>query len=105
IDETPELFQFAARRDRATKLLSYIGDVIVNGHPEASRQSAAGSRQKADAASAARVLPTADARLPTSPPPKGTRDKLKELGPERFAKWLRGEKRLFVTDTTMRDAH
>src|SRR5262249_25273514 len=34
IDETPELFQFPQRQDRATKLLSYIGEIIVNGHPE-----------------------------------------------------------------------
>jgi len=105
IDETPELFQFAARRDRATKLLSYIGDLIVNGHPEVSRQAAGGSKQKAGAVSSALVLPTADGRVPPSPLPKGTRDKLKELGRERFAKWLRGEKKLFVTDTTFRDAH
>src|SRR5207248_3631041 len=37
--------------------------------------------------------------------PPGTRDKLMELGPEKFARWVRQEKRLFVTDTTFRDAH
>ena len=34
IDTTPELFDFKPRKDRATKLLSYIADVTVNGHPE-----------------------------------------------------------------------
>ena len=34
IDQTPELFQFRKRRDRATKILTYIADITVNGHPE-----------------------------------------------------------------------
>ena len=34
IDNTPELFHFVKRRDRATRILNYVGDVIVNGNPE-----------------------------------------------------------------------
>ncbi|CAA9408943.1 MAG: Pyruvate carboxylase, partial [uncultured Phycisphaerae bacterium] len=96
IDSTPELFRFAARRDRATKLLSYLGDVIVNGRPDV--------KGKVDPK---RVLP--EPVVPTFPqgtkPPPGTKDKLRELGPEKFAEWVRKQKRLMLTDTTMRDAH
>src|SRR5262249_17815932 len=46
LDETPELFQLRARQDRATKLLSYIGELIVNGNPEVSRQKAEGGVQQ-----------------------------------------------------------
>jgi pyruvate carboxylase len=94
IDETPELFQFNKRRDRATKLLTWIGDVTVNGHPEVK----------------SRAKPPAEARAPQPPmfaaePVAGTRQRLDELGPAGFARWMKEERRLLVTDTTMRDAH
>jgi pyruvate carboxylase len=89
LDETPALFQLPARRDRATKLLTYIAELIVNGPP--------GPKAKAKDP----VVPTAG----TTTPPPGTRDRLLELGPEKFAGWLREQKRLLVTDTTFRDAH
>jgi pyruvate carboxylase len=94
IDETPELFQQEKRKDRATKLLTYIADVSVNGHPE--------TRD--------RPRPPADARVPEVPlfpnePMIGTRQRLEQLGPKGFAEWMRGERRVLITDTTMRDAH
>ena len=96
IDTTPELFNFRPRRDRATKILSYLGDIIINGRVEV--------KGKVDRR---KELP--DPPMPTFPhgkaPPPGTRQKLLELGPEKFAKWVREQKRLLVTDTTMRDAH
>ncbi len=96
IDNTPELFRFKAKRDRATKILSYLGDVIINGRPEV--------KGKVDPK---RELP--EAPIPPYPhatqPPAGTRQKLLELGPEKFAQWVRKQKRMFFTDTTMRDAH
>ena len=96
LDETPSLFQFHVRRDRASKLLSYIGEIIVNGHPEAGR-------------SDSRPRLSGEWALPSTRPqgtvPPGTRDKLKELGPVGFARWLREQKKLFITDTTFRDAH
>ncbi|MDW8244002.1 MAG: pyruvate carboxylase [Thermogemmata sp.] len=100
IDETPELFRLPTRRDRATKLLSYIGDVIVNGHPDI-KDPAVLRRGKWDHPDT--VVPP----LPTRPRqvPPGTRDKLRELGPVRFAQWVRQHQPLLVTDTTMRDAH
>lgn len=96
IDNTPELFHFRHRRDRATKLLSYLGDVIINGRAEVK----------------GKVNPKKQMPVPVIPtfpkvqaPPPGTRNKLLELGPEKFAEWVRKQKRLFFTDTTMRDAH
>jgi pyruvate carboxylase len=94
IDETPELFRFTPRRDRATRLLGFIGDVIVNGNPEVAGRPAAPEG----------LAP----RVPTSTrtrPPEGSRDRLRELGPEGFARWMREQQRLLLTDTTFRDAH
>ena len=94
IDETPELFQLAKRRDRATKLLTYVGDVTVNGHPEV----------------AGRARPRADARPPEPPqfaaPLDPARHKAlaRPAGAQGFAAWMRDQARVLVTDTTMRDA-
>jgi pyruvate carboxylase len=95
IDETPALFDFPVRRDRATRLLEYLADVIVNGNPLVAGRPAAVRRAPAP-------VPAFDA---IAAPPAGTRTKLLELGPAKFAEWVRRQKRLFVTDTTMRDAH
>ncbi len=100
LDETPALFQFSARRDRASKILSYIGEIIVNGHPEI-RNSELALRNKKPSAT---ILSSAY-RVPVSEFKQGTRDKLKELGPDKFSRWVREQKKLFITDTTMRDAH
>ncbi len=104
IDETPELFHLPQRQDRATRVLSYIADIIVNGHPEAAvRLVAQSSRRK--------LIPREPAPLPPLPIepagtfPPGSRDKLKELGPEKFVAWIRAQKPLLLTDTTFRDAH
>lgn len=96
IDQTPELFVFTPRRDRATKLLRYVGDVIVNGHPEMKGRTAPD-------------FPLPEPRLPgvnlAQPPPSGLRDQLLQQGPADFARWLRSESRVYLTDTSMRDAH
>ncbi|MGH8518442.1 MAG: pyruvate carboxylase, partial [Panacagrimonas sp.] len=97
IDTTPELFQFTPRKDRATKLLRFIGDVIVNGNPEMK------GRKAPDGVLIEPTRPKS-VSLKTAIPP-GTRDTLKALGPKGFADWLRCEKRVLLTDTTMRDAH
>jgi len=95
IDETPELFDFKKRRDRATKILTYVADISVNGHPE----------------TAGRTLPHADLKLPKAPVPyventtPGTRQILDQFGPEAVADWMREQKQLLITDTTMRDGH
>jgi pyruvate carboxylase len=96
IDNTPELFQFTPRRDRATKLLRFIGEVIVNGNPEMK------GRKIPDAAFAPPLLPKIDLAQPL---PRGLRDELKARGAAGFAQWLKAEKKVLLTDTTMRDAH
>ena len=93
IDQTPELFTFRKRRDRATKILTYIADVTVNGHPETK----------------ARPKPSPDARLPKPPaahadPAPGAKQLLDEKGPKAVADWMLAQSQVLVTDTTMRDA-
>ena len=95
IDETPALFDFHKRRDRATRLLTFIGDITVNGNPEA----------------AGRARPRADTRAPKAPktaagkPPDGLKQMLDAKGPKAVADWMLAQDRLLLTDTTMRDAH
>jgi pyruvate carboxylase len=104
LDESPELFKLPKRRDRATKLLAYIADVIVNGHPEVPASARVrvieGVRDKTAGASSPALSIAGTLTLPP-----GTRDRFKELGAEKFAAWVREQKQLFLTDTTMRDAH
>ncbi len=95
IDTTPELFTHMRRQDRATKLLTYVADVTVNGHPETK----------------GRAEPSRDAAKPVvpwfgdRPVVDGTKQLLDKLGPKKFAEWMRNEKRVLMTDTTMRDGH
>jgi pyruvate carboxylase len=96
VDSTPELFHFRAPRDRATKVLSYLGGVIVNGRADVKDKFEADRRL---------ARPPDFRDVPGGDPPPGTRTRLLEQGPERFASWIRNERRLFFTDTTMRDAH
>jgi pyruvate carboxylase len=104
LDETPELFNLPTRQDRASKLLAYIAEIIVNGHPEVREK---GSRDYGRSGHRGDD-PSLLSPRPISPSPilpKGTRDRFKELGSTGFARWVLEQKRLFVTDTTMRDAH
>ena len=94
IDTTPELFEHVRRRDRATRLLNYIGDVSVNGHPEAR-----------DRVKPVPGLPKPSAPWFDSEVPDGTRQRLEADGPEAFSKWMREQKQVLITDTTMRDGH
>ncbi|MEZ5912950.1 MAG: pyruvate carboxylase [Paracoccaceae bacterium] len=94
IDTTPELFQFRKRRDRATKILVYLADITVNGHPE----------------TAGRPKPPADIKAPRAPQPRhdpalGTRNLLEQKGPQAVADWMARERKVLLTDTTMRDGH
>jgi pyruvate carboxylase len=95
IDRTPALFNFRRIRDRATRLLNFLGDVVVNGNAQAK-----GHELK----EAILLMPAPDYDHKQEPPP-GTRQLLLELGPEKFAEWTRRQKRLLITDTTFRDAH
>ena len=94
IDETPELFEAVKRRDRATKLLTYVADVTVNGHPD--------TRDRPRPPKEGLIVPPP--RFDAAPA-RGAKQRLDTEGPEAFAKWMRNEKRVLVTDTSMRDAH
>jgi pyruvate carboxylase len=94
LDTHPELFRFEPRRDRATKLLTYLADVRVNGNPEVA------NKPRPQAIRAARVP---HSNVPE--PPEGTRQLLNRIGPAKFAEWTRAQGRLLLTDTTFRDAH
>ena len=94
IDTTPDLFDFDKRRDRGTKVLTYIADVSVNGHPETKD----------------RPLPNFDAPTPLSPNSVGemcygTRNLLEQKGAKAVADWVLKQRQLLLTDTTMRDGH
>jgi len=95
LDQSPELFRFATRGDRATKLLSYLGDVILNGNPEVKEKKTPDPLER----------PLIPQPPHSGAPPAGTRQLLKKLGPRKFAQWASREKRLLITDTTFRDAH
>ena len=97
LDETPDLFHFPARQDRASKLLGYIADIIVNGHPEMRRDKAASRPVVREVARA----PSVEKRKAV----RGSRDGFHELGRERFVQWIKDQKALLLTDTTFRDAH
>src|SRR5690606_23985464 len=91
IDSTPELFAQVKRQDRATKLLNYLADVSVNGHPETR------GRPTPDPDAAEPVVPYLNGAVPS-----GSKQRLDELGPEKFAAWMRSQKQVLVTDRTMR---
>ncbi|MGH3951329.1 MAG: pyruvate carboxylase, partial [Pseudonocardiaceae bacterium] len=91
IEQRPQLLTARHSADRGTRLLTYLADVTVN-KPH-------GERPKlVDPLSKLPVLAEAE-------PPAGSKQKLTELGPEGFARWLRESPTLGVTDTTFRDAH
>jgi len=94
LEQHPELFRFPKRGDRATKLLTYLGDVILNGNPEVKGKPVPAGVEPA-------VVPAVSGRSPKA----GTRQLLKKLGPRKFAEWAKKEERLLLTDTTFRDAH
>ncbi|WP_454561801.1 pyruvate carboxylase [Mycobacterium haemophilum] len=92
IDERPQLLTARASADRGTKILNYLADVTVN-QPHGSRPSTVYPHDK---------LPDIDLH---AAPPDGSKQRLVELGPQRFARWLRESAAVGVTDTTFRDAH
>jgi pyruvate carboxylase len=92
IDERPQLLTARSSADRGTKILNYLADVTVN-QPHGSRPSPVYPHDK---------LPDIDLEIA---PPAGSKQRLVELGPEGFARWLRESPAVGVTDTTFRDAH
>ncbi|MBT3916076.1 MAG: pyruvate carboxylase [Rhodospirillaceae bacterium] len=94
IDQTPELFEFPERRDRASRLLNFVGNVIVNGNLEV----------KGHTLPAHATVPHAQ-KFGSAEVQPGSKQKLDELGPEKFSQWMLDQERVLITDTTMRDAH
>lgn len=95
IDTTPALFDFKRRQDRATKLLTYIADVTVNGHPEVR------DRPRPPADAAAPVVPEYEPLIVV----EGSKQILDRDGPKGLARWMKAQEQVLFTDTTMRDAH
>ncbi len=95
IPDHPQLMELPNFRDRGTRLLRYLADVIVNDNPDV----------KYKDASKVFLRPVVPAFDPYAEVPKGSRDRLKELGRDGFVEWLRKENKIQYTDTTFRDAH
>ncbi len=95
IQDHPELFDLKQQLDRATKSVKFLGEVVVNGNPDVKFTD---SNKRLE-----------DPKIPEFDKygdfPKGTKDKLTELGPDAFCDWLKNEKKIQYTDTTMRDGH
>ena len=95
IDSTADLFHFKQQADRGSKILHYIADVNVNGHPETKD----------------RPRPAVGIKTPTPPalrdetPQPGSKQILTSEGPQGLADWLAQQPRVLMTDTSMRDAH
>ncbi len=96
IKDNPDLLQFKTRLDRATRILNFLGEIVVNGNPDVAG--------RVDERRQVRKPPLPAADL-SEAPADGTRQKLLALGPDEFAKWLRAEPAIHYTDTTLRDAH
>ncbi len=97
IQEHPEFFTFTERKDRGTRMLNYLADVTVNGNPDVNPKLKDDNKVFEKP-----VLPPVDQHQPYA---KGTKDLLTALGPDKFSEWLKNEKKLHYTDTTLRDAH
>ncbi len=95
VASTPELFKFRAVQDRATRIVQFLGDVIVNGNPDVAKINPDVRLEKP-------VVPLFD-KYGTYP--KGTKNLLNELGREGFVSWLKNENKIQYTDCTFRDAH
>jgi pyruvate carboxylase len=93
IEERPQLFSGHVSKDRGTKVLNWLADVTVNKPNGERRPQTVEPSEK---------LPALDLSAPV---PAGQRDLLREVGPSAWAKALRDQTALAVTETTMRDAH
>lgn len=91
----PELFKYRAAQDRATKILNYLGEITVNGHPDI-------KVKPSNLDFETPVVPDFDRY---GPYPEGSKNKLDAMGADKFCQWLRKEERIQYTDTTYRDAH
>jgi pyruvate carboxylase len=100
LERHPELFNVPMRLDRGTKTLRYLANVIVNGNPDIKDS----HTRHLDPQHHFRkpIIPDFD---PLAKYPKGTKDRLDELGAEGFVDWIKAQDTILYTDTTLRDAH
>jgi len=96
IDTKTSLFNFKIKRDRATRTLAYLSDITINGNPSAKNWKPSSPLLPAG------IPARRDAGYPAE---HQTKHLLTELGPEKFTQWILDQKRLLITDTSMRDAH
>lgn len=95
IENYPELFNFKTRQDSGTKVLRYLAEICVNGNPDVTRI----EKDKQF------ITPVVPAYNKYEKPASGTKQLLSKLGPAKFAAWLKAEKEIKYTDTTLRDGH
>ena len=95
IPNHPEILNPRRYQDRGTKMLRYLADVIVNGNSDV-KFTDPNKKFRTP------IVPTFDS---TKAYPKGTKDRLTEMGPDKFSAWLKNKKEIQFTDTTFRDAH
>jgi pyruvate carboxylase len=95
IQSHPEVLEFMEEKDRATKMVRYLGEIVVNGNPDVKYIDPNKKLHKAKVPEFKR----------SEAFPQGTKDLLNKVGPEGVAKWLKEQKAVQFTDTTMRDAH
>lgn len=95
IDTTPELFLFPKRKDRGTKMLTYIGNVTINGFPGV-------EKRKKPVFTKPRIP---SLQNPVAEKARGTKQILDEKGAEGLVEWVKEQKSVLLTDTTFRDAH
>jgi pyruvate carboxylase len=111
IENHPELMQMPRGLDRSTKILRYLAEVIVNGNPDVQADKIIANKKfrtpKAPqiAVIANKLTSTNLSHIAPVEPSKGMKTKLSALGREKFVQWLREEKPVYYTDTTLRDAH
>ncbi len=89
IEDTKDLFNIKGSKDRASKLMNFIGDIIVN--------------EKYDPSISDIKIPKIKMDLSTNS--KSSKQLFKEMGAKDFTQMIMNEKKLYITDTTMRDAH
>ena len=95
IDQNPKLFEFRKGRDRGTKSIRFLGEIIVNGNADVKRIDPTKKFPK-------QIIPDFDRY---GKYPKGSKDMLNELGRDGFVDWIKNNKKIKYTDTTFRDAH
>lgn len=97
IDDNPDLFKINRKRDTGTKLLRYVADVSINGHPDVA---------KVDKERHLHFRSPSIEPVPTFlKHPDGTKQRLDQLGPDDFVNWIKQQQQVLFTDTTLRDAH